>query len=398
MPAIPSAISMPVVVALCNFFAVQRSDAWSTPYRFSVHAGYVAMDRAQKLADNSTATHLDCSSTIFAADDDIKKCKMMRSLPMFLNNASQVWPVLGEQMTYALTKHILMIFLAFTSFWGSQYAITEFAETQGKQAMIRIIVVVVVAILLILDLFLDSTEKGRAQGSFSTAIAFIVVFLLIMLSEYIGTKAQPFVLYHQKKEGTELRQVEAGAREPHDVEIMQPINKHMHRNIYLSYACLLMLPLVVLLILSNTHKGVVDVHIQLVFFSFLFYATLDVFQTRTTAVLLCLKQAAIEKLVADGLSKKLAFVKFFVVLAFLLCKCFVLVPAMVLLQKQYNSTAFLQTTVAMHYVLLIGFALADLVQITLKTVSSMPMDLMKLLVMLVYTGYIFFAHLVVDKK
>jgi len=267
------------IAALCNFFVVTRNNEWSTPHQFSVHPGYAATARGQ-LLDNSKATHLNCSSTFFADDKDIQKCKMMRSPPMFLHNATQVWPVLGQQMTYALTKHILMIFLAYTAFWCSQYAITEHEKTKDKPKTIRIVVVVVVAILLIVDLILDSTNKnGLAAGSFSTAIAFIVVFLLIMLFEYL---AKPFVL-HTQPEGTEMKELERGAGQPPaGVDIMKPVHKHMHRNIYLSYACLLMLPLVVVLILSNSHQPLVDVHIQLLFFSFLFYATLDVFQTRTT--------------------------------------------------------------------------------------------------------------------
>jgi hypothetical protein len=70
----------------------------------------------------------------------------------------------------------------------------------------------------------------------------------------------------------------------------------------------------------------------------------------------------------------------------------------VLLHTQYNERGVQRATVAVHYVVIGGFALADLVNITVKKVYNMPTDLIKLLVMLVYTAFIFFAHLVVDVK
>ena len=172
------------------------------------------------------------------------------------------------------------------------------------------------------------------------------------------------------------------------VGISTPKQEHMRRNIYLSYACLLMLPPVVLFILSHTHDAIFDVHIQLVFFSFLFYATLDVFQTRTTAVLMCIRDKD------DAMTTELHFVQIFVVLAFFLCKCFVLMPSLVLLQTQYKERTFQLTTLAVHYVLLFGFALSDLVHIVFKNITWT--DLIKLFLMLVYTCFIFFAAVVVD--
>ncbi len=95
----------------------------------------------------------------------------------------------------------------------------------------------------------------------------------------------------------------------------------------------------------------------------------------------------------DGQLKR---VKFFVVLAFCLCKCFALLPALVLLQTQYNERAFQRATLAVHYVVLIGFALADLLHITIKKKFDLTLDMLKLLFMVVYVSFIFIAMCFVD--
>jgi hypothetical protein len=70
-------------------------------------------------------------------------------------------------------------------------------------------------------------------------------------------------------------------------------------------------------------------------------------------------------------------------------------PALVLLQKQYNERTFQQATLAVHYVVLGGFALADLAHITFPKIEMHP-DLVKLFAMLFYTGFVFFGTCWVD--
>jgi hypothetical protein len=145
--------------------------------------------------------------------------------------------------------------------------------------------------------------------------------------------------------------------------------------------------MVVVFMLSHTHKAIVDVHIQLVFFSFIFYATLDVFQTRTTAVLVCLKDE-------PNSGPTLTFLKVFVVLAFLLCKCFALMPALVLLATLYTNHSFQDTTLPVHYVVLFGFGVADLLHIVKR---YKYIDVLKFFCMFVYTGFFFIGIVFVDR-
>jgi hypothetical protein len=176
--------------------------------------------------------------------------------------------------------------------------------------------------------------------------------------------------------------------------------------------------MVVVFMLSHTHKAIVDVHIQLVFFSFLFYAALDVFQTRTTSVLVCLhdipklekqrpvkednpteaekkdmQQVEMKNALHSKLEKDVHVVRLFVVLAFSLCKLFALVPALVLLQTKYGEFAYQHVMLAMHYVVLGTFVFADLLHIVNW---KWPVDVMKLFIMFVYLVSIFFATIAVD--
>ena len=391
---------IPTVAVIASFvnIGVGRNGKWTTAYDFSVHAGVAPTDKP--LQDKSNASPLRCNATIFNGTDatknknDIEKCKLMRSAPMFFMKVENtvVWPFFGKQMTFSLTKHIFFILLAFTSFWCAEEAIAQnhrgAHEHKGK---FRIFVLVLVSILTLADWLWD-LEKYEAAGTVATCVPFCVIAWLVLLIKYADT-------YYQWARGE---------KPPMDAETAQtaiqpaaPQNKHMHehmhRNIYLSYASLLMFPLVVVLVvLARTHTAIVDVHIQLVLFSFIFYAMLDLFQTRTTAVLLSLKDPSA---VADlQLAHEIHFIQFFVVLAFCLCKCFVLLPTLVLLQAQYTQAGkdvAAVLTIAMHHVVLFGFAVADLLRIVFK-VWLPDTDLFKLFVMVVYTGVTLFNMLNVD--
>ena len=407
-----------VIYGLVNAWAPARhADYWQKPFQFAAHpyeenmatAAHftgpflskvrVAPSAGAKLVDHSKATHLNCNSSILTDEKQMNKCKMMRSAPMYLGNVEHSWSVLGAQSSFVLTKHMFLIFIAFCMFWCSEFVLSEkYFALHSHHVIVRNVVVFAVVVIFAFSLGWDVTgdmSKDVAIGSVSTAFSFVVLCLLIICFEYGGMNGKLYIVADAK---------------PGDINT--PKNEHMFRNIYLSYACLLMLPLAVVFILQHTHDAIVDVQIQLVFFSFIFYATLDVFQTRTTAVLECLEDAEADAKPAQATASvenvesanqqlqpiklTLHHVKFFVVLAFFLCKCFALLPGLVLMQREYIERQFQTNTLGAHYIVLFGFAVADLVHITFKTFFGMPADVFKLFCMLFYTCFIFIAALFVD--
>jgi len=412
-----------VLIATCaliafvvNLVIPRNANVWLAPHQFSMHAYephistsmqftgpfmsqvHVLPSGRGTLLDTSPARHANCSAALFAGDvRHLEKCKMMRSPPMFLGNVTNAWSVLGEQGAFTLTKHIFLIFLVFVIFWASEYALTEH-EIMRKYPVVyvRNFVVFVAVVVFVSGMASNVTSNmssGVALGSVSTAFFFMVVSLFIISCEYAGMNGKRVEFGAPAKDVKEAGPAGDEESQKPDADAVAPVpalndaqKEHLHRNIYLSYSSLLMFPLLVLFILSQSHAAVVDVHIQLVFFSFIFYSTLDVFQTRTTAVLLCLKHEA-----AAG--PQLSLVKFFVVFAFIACKCFALMPALVLLQTKYGQTGFQAATLWVHYVVLVGFAAADLVHVVMQ---KLPTDVAKLLCMWVYTGFVFFAMLTVD--
>lgn len=84
------------------------------------------------------------------------------------------------------------------------------------------------------------------------------------------------------------------------------------------------------------------------------------------------------------------------VLAFCLCKCFALMPALMLMQSQYNTKTSQQVMLAVHYIVLFGFALFDLLHIVIGKLFEVKLDVFKLFLMLVYTCCIFFTMVAVD--
>ena len=109
----------------------------------------------------------------------------------------------------------------------------------------------------------------------------------------------------------------------------------IYRNIHVSYLMLLLFPLVAMLALVKSKNKVVDVHVQLIFFSSIFFAVLDVFQSRVSSVLASFTH---ENSIKTGIGE----IKTFVVLAFILAKLFVFVPAFQLTVVYYTKTANLE--------------------------------------------------------
>ena len=411
---------LPFILGIVNMAILdKKNDKWQKAYQFSVHAYaedmhtnlqfagpfmskvYMTQSGETKLKDNSIATHQNCRSALFNDTKHFEKCRMMRSGPMKLGKVAHSWSVLGEQSTFTLVKNVCIIFFVFSIFWVSEYML-HVGFISHPHHKIRSIVLLVVLGFIVADVVSNITTKS-AVGSMSTAFSFVVLCFLIICCEYAG-----------------INQTEP--------KLFAPKHEHMQRNIYMSYAFLLILPQIVVFILSYTHDAIVDVHIQLIFLSFIFYATLDVFQTRCIAVLLCLQDEGLEdesksitattpqatpntdsvesgtannvqeqlkheKMYAD-LKYDLRLVKYFVVLAFSLCKFFVLIPSLVLLQTQYTERDWQKATVGVHY-LLLAFPVLDLVHIISDAFKPMH-DLFKGLLMLVYVCFILGASITVD--
>jgi hypothetical protein len=390
--------------------AGSKKNDWGTAFQFSVHAYeqkistitqftgpflstvHVLPSAHATLTDNTAKTHVDCNNVTFVDAKHIDKCKMMRSPPIYLGDVTNSWSVLGTQSTFLLVKHMLLIFLVFMMFSGSEYALSNVKWkwiTDKNVVHVRNAVVFAAVLVFVCELVTDVDQNmsaNKAIGSVSTAFSFVVVCLLIICLEYGGMHGKRVELHADN--ALTLSQMRA---------------EHMHRNIYLSYACLLMLPMAGVLVLHYTRVAVVDVHIQLVFFSFIFYATLDVFQTRTTAVLMCMNNYdPAENKDAEGNEKPkldLYFVRIFVVVAFCLCKWFALTPALVMLHTKYNKEnhSFQVATISAHYVLMSLFLLADVMHVMWKNATTRPpADLFKLFGMLLYISLIFFAIMALD--
>ena len=109
----------------------------------------------------------------------------------------------------------------------------------------------------------------------------------------------------------------------------------IYRNIHVSYLMLLLFPLVSILALARAHMfnntKIVDVHVQLIFFSSIFVAVLDIMQSRVSSVLASFSEA-------NSKDTPIGKIKIFVVLAFCLAKLFVFMPAYQLTVRYYIQT------------------------------------------------------------
>lgn len=319
-------------------------------------------------ADLNTQTEKYCTSL---PAEELAKCTMRRLAAMYFGDIHSSWSVLGTQSTYTLVKHIFCILLTFSLFWMSEHLIyTENAGLFGRNHKKVRVVVLIFAILIfvgnvIFDIQGDMYKVDTvAIGSITTGISFCLVCLLIIcfthLHDPVSTSS-------------------AGAVKADPVE-MQPLNppavttglfnfslwsaptvrttdedryrrlEEMYLNIHVSYLVLLLTPLFLILALTVGEKVVVDVHVQLFFFSSIFLAVLDVFQTRVMSVLASLTQT-------DQMRVHTPFgmVKSFVVLAFVLCKLLVCVPSWQLLFKYYAPEGSVSYYLVVWQTVLFGF-------------------------------------------
>jgi hypothetical protein len=119
--------------------------------------------------------------------------------------------------------------------------------------------------------------------------------------------------------------------------------------------------------LLDHEKAVVDVHIQLIFFSSIFFAALDIFQMRVMPVLEELSTANCGIATEDNIkvTQYLWYIKVFVVLACILCKLFVFVPTLEMVGRYYvkANDSFSYAMLAFQVALLVSTSFIDLVHI-----------------------------------
>jgi len=122
---------------------------------------------------------------------------------------------------------------------------------------------------------------------------------------------------------------------------------------------LLLFPMVSLLALVRTERKIVDVHVQLIFFSSIFFAVLDIIQSRVASVLASFQQAN-----SVSMTNAIGTIKGFVVLAFILAKLFVFAPAYQVTIVYYTKRDDLAFYLVLaQLIVLIALSVVDLVYI-----------------------------------
>ena len=121
----------------------------------------------------------------------------------------------------------------------------------------------------------------------------------------------------------------------------------IYRNIHVSYLMLLLFPLVSILALVRSKNKVVDVHVQLIFFSSIFFAVLDIMHSRVSSVLASFKGE-------NSIKTRIGEIKTFVILAFILAKFFVFLPAYQLTVQYYTKTGELEFALVLTQLLVLA--------------------------------------------
>ena len=114
---------------------------------------------------------------------------------------------------------------------------------------------------------------------------------------------------------------------------------------------LLIFPLVWIVALNGTGKVIVDVHIQLMFFSVIFVAFLDICQSLVMSVL-----QTFDKTHTLLQGDPIALVNTFVVLAFHLCKAFVYIPSIQLMFLYYVTGPSYSQTLIIVQIVIVGIS------------------------------------------
>ena len=151
----------------------------------------------------------------------------------------------------------------------------------------------------------------------------------------------------------------------------------MYRNIHDSYLMLLLFPLVWILALVRTGRVIVDVHVQLIFFSIIFFAVLDIIQIRVSSVLASFeKPADVSAIYKDSIFK----IQIFVVVAFLLAKAFVFIPVVQLTVLYYLQSRTLELGLVIVQLILVGLSVfVDIACSTLLIDMDKIVDIRKIM-------------------
>ena len=282
-------------------------------------------------------------------------CNMMRIPTMYVGYIHATWSVLGAQSIPSILKHIYLICFAFSCFMVSDLYVRfvgpdptdtdtpRWITTRSVRTGIVLLAIVAFLVAICLDFRAEMAQyqnngmQKYAIGSVSTGAFFWIATFLVICSSQID-------------------EVKQGAW-------------HKHVNLNMSYLILLLLPLFNILGLLDIQKGVVDVHIQLIFFSSIFFALLDIFQMRVMPVLEDLHGITQNGSTLDDskqLTQHVLYIQIFVVLACILCKLFVYVPTLELVGYYYiGKVDSFSGIMLVIQILLLGLtSVIDLIHIT----------------------------------
>lgn len=310
---------------------------------------------------------------------------MKNSPNLYLGKVHSSWSVLGAQSRFLQLKNILVLTIVLTVFGFSQHMMRQFFR--DRQTIIQHAVVVVSIIVLSLSIGFDIKDKMHdvddnynhdvAIGSITTGASYSFLSLLIISASHVD----------------KIKEYDPSSR-------LANWNQHLHYNIYASYMILFLVPLYALLALSRSGSAVVDVHVQLIFCGCVFYAVLDVIQTRVSSVLAGMHDETVHEqntaqagaeggtdrdaeagkknnndsdegrtflpplfrthIQLQGILHPHTFMRLFVVLAFVLTKLFILVPCVQVISLYYTVHDVNKGSVAFAYVLALLSAAYDL--------------------------------------
>lgn len=344
-------------------------------------SGYETNQKQSACHFNLTAIEAQDDKKHFAMREE--KCKIMR-VPddLHLGHVHSSWSVLGAQNNYNLIKHIsciLIVFLLFALFEEMIYSYPgKEKETQTEEhhsirhhhhfvrSALLIIAIIIFGVDVIFDI--DNNNISEVQdykstyaiGSITTGFSFCVVTLMIMCFTYMQEPYEPIKSTEAKAPSTvgngtsvEDQTAEEGGLEAKNLQfgkfydyedyrsgdrVSRPSHSErsagykrlcdIYYNIHMSYLMLLIFPLIVIVVLHSTKTVFVDVHIQMIFFSSIFFALLDICQALAMSVLSTFNSK-------HTIFTPIGFVKGFVVLAFVLCKFFVYSPSFQLILLYY---------------------------------------------------------------
>jgi hypothetical protein len=283
---------------------------------------------------------------------DMQKCKMMRTPTVYLGKIHSSWSVLGAQSVFTLVKHIGFILIAFVLFsWVEEQIRLEGSTFRIQFRFVRSITVVLAIVFLTVNIILDITndmhqlntdhENQISIGSITTGFSFCLVSIVIICFSHLDDPQ------HEEKSQKveEPKSIEAPVTQlglqgiqfyfgtTVAEETKNDANKRLHDiygMLHTSHLLLVIFPLVLILALVKTKNVIVDVHLQLIFFSSIFFALLDIIQTRVVSVLASFKSG-------DSIGTPIGNIKFFVSLAFFLAKLFVYVPTLQIILVYYTK-------------------------------------------------------------